>query len=166
MMGSGKSTVGRLVADALEYDLVDIDSIIENHAGRSISEIFAVYGEEAFRRLESAVLADTANRINLVFATGGGILDSDRNRELILNSGLVVWLKADANTLVERVGEGEGRPMLAGHDLMDRIERLLEARTPDYQQAHLVIETDQLSESQIVQEITDYYRSWFTLDEN
>ncbi len=166
MMGSGKSTIGKRLARELEYDLVDIDAIIEQHAGMSISDLFARHGEEAFRRLESAVLADTANRIKLVFATGGGILDNDENREVILNSGLVVWLKADAATLTARVGSGENRPMLHGHNAYDRISQLLEDRTPYYEQAHLVIEIKDRPRAEIVNEIITYYHGWLTLDEN
>ena len=166
MMGSGKSTIGKALADKLGYDLVDIDTIIKKHAGASISEIFATHGEEAFRRLESAVLADTANRIKLVFATGGGILEDAGNREIILNSGFVIWLKSDLDTLVERVGGGESRPMFLGHDIRERLQQLLDERTPDYQLAQLEIDTGMFSINEAVRTIIDYYRNWLTLDEN
>lgn len=167
MMGSGKTTVGELLAENLNYDLVDIDNIIEEHAGASIATIFEQHGEETFRRLESAVLADTANRINLVFATGGGILENDDNREIILNSGLVVWLKASLETLAARVDQGENRPMLEGHyDIRGRLSQLLEARLPNYEQAHLAIYTDRYPPEEIVRQISEYYVNWLTLDEN
>jgi len=166
MMGSGKSTIGKLLAERLGYDLVDIDSVIEEHAGISISEIFSLRGEAAFRRLESAVLADTANRIKLVFATGGGILQNDENREIILNSGLVVWLNCSVETLSKRVGDGTTRPLLQDHDRRERLKQLIEERTPDYRQAHFQIDTEQNPLEEIVEQITDYYRNWLTLDEN
>ncbi len=166
MMGSGKTTIGKLLAKKLGYDFVDIDAIIEEHAGKSVSEIFSLHGEAAFRRLESAVLADTANRIKLVFSTGGGILENDDNREIILNSGLVVWLRCGLETLLKRVGEGEDRPMLYGHDPRDRLEQLLERRTPDYELAQLTIDCDRDTPAEVTRQITDYFQSWLTLDEN
>jgi len=166
MMGSGKSTIGKLLAAELHYDLVDIDAIIEEHAGMSVSDLFELHGEETFRRLESAVLADTANRIELVFATGGGILENPRNCELIMNTGLVVWLKAEVKQLAARVGTATNRPMLHGYDLEDRLSELLKSRSAAYQQAHLILNVGELSPREIVQQIVQYYRNWLTLDEN
>jgi shikimate kinase len=114
LMGSGKTTVGRLVADELGWPLVDTDHVIEARTGRTVREIWLADGEPAFRRLETEVVADALGAAGpSVVAAAGGVVLSDANRRLLTSSGaLVVWLAAEADVLVERTAAGDHRPLL------------------------------------------------------
>ena len=96
--GSGKTTIGRILAARLGWAFVDADTLLEERAGKSIRQMFATDGEPAFRDLESAILAELSQRTNVVVATGGGVVMRDRNRQL-LRTGFVAWLSANAMTL-------------------------------------------------------------------
>jgi shikimate kinase len=137
MPGSGKSTVGRAVAARLGARFEDADSEIERRAGRSVAEIFGSEGEEAFRRLESEVLADLAEDDGLVVSCGGGVVLDPTNREVMRGSGTVVLLEVPAEALAARL-EGSGpRPVLAGRDPGD----LWAERAPTYRAAaHHVVD--------------------------
>ena len=133
--GSGKTTVGRLVADRLGWSFLDADSVLEERYGRTIREIFATEGESGFRDKEAAILADLCTRRNTVIATGGGIVLREENRRLLKQHGFVAWLTADPPTLLARVQAdpttAERRPALAGGGLAE-IEQLLAIREPLY----------------------------------
>lgn len=145
-MGAGKSAVGRSVARRLGRPFVDTDQEVERAAGRTIPAIFAAEGEPAFRALERTVVAEVAARRGLVLATGGGAPVDPANLAALKASGLVVYLAARPETLVVRVGGGDGRPVLAGGgDEVARIRSLLAVREPAYRQADVVVHTDGLS---------------------
>jgi shikimate kinase len=141
MMGAGKSTVGRLLATELHYRFLDLDQLIEQVSGRSVSALFAEQGEAAFRALESRVLAEAATYTRTVVATGGGVV-LDRGNWGYLHGGIVVWLDAPVAVLAGRLatGEVEKRPLLATTDLSDRLSALLEQRRALYAQADVRIE--------------------------
>src|SRR6188768_2626659 len=101
--GSGKTTVGRLLADRLGWAFLDADAVLEDRYGRTIREIFAAEGEAGFRDKESAVLADLCTRTDTVIATGGGIVLREVNRRLLNQNGFVTWLTADPPTLLARI---------------------------------------------------------------
>src|SRR5688500_4378392 len=101
--GSGKTTVGRLLADRLQWSFLDADAVIEERAGKTIRDIFVAEGEGAFRDQESALLAELCGRTETVIATGGGIVLKDDNRALLREHGFVAWLTADAQTLWARI---------------------------------------------------------------
>ncbi len=132
-MGTGKTTVGRLLADRLGYEFVDTDDVIEDRHG-PIPQIFLEYGEDEFRRQERAVAAELAARGGLVISTGGRMMVDPANAEVLGATGDVCCLTASIDTLVDRlVAVGaETRPMLAGHDLRARLQELLEERAPAY----------------------------------
>lgn len=132
-MATGKSTVGRVIAERLGYELVDTDAVIEERHG-PIPQIFLEYGEDEFRRLERVVAAELAGREGLVVSTGGRMMVDPVNAEVLGATGEVFCLTATVDTLVERLSaEGvESRPMLAGHDLRPRLTELLAARAPFY----------------------------------
>jgi shikimate kinase len=113
-MGSGKSTAGRLVACRLAREFVDLDELIVEREGRSIPEIFAAGGEEAFRTAESAALGELAGLVPTVIACGGGIVLDDANRSMLGALGLVVYLQVSAEEALARIGDTSGRPLLAG----------------------------------------------------
>jgi shikimate kinase len=126
-MGTGKSTVGRVVAERLEMPFVDMDGEIETRTGLTIPQIFAEQGEAAFRRIESDVCAELAACGGLVIATGGGALINPENVRTMQGSGLVICLDADPDTIRQRLAdEAEGRPLAA------QWEALYERRRPAY----------------------------------
>lgn len=135
--GTGKSTVGRLVADALGWAFVDADAELESRAGRSVREIFAEQGEPAFREMESAVLADLLARERLVLATGGGVVLRADNRER-LRGAFVVWLTASVEVIDARLcgdpSTAARRPALTGLPAREEIVRLLAEREPLYRE--------------------------------
>lgn len=150
-MGSGKSTVGPLVADELEVDFVDLDDVIEARAGQSIPSIFAEEGEAAFRRMETDALRATTERSHAVIALGGGTIVDDANRAFAQSNGHLIYLEVSASTIVERIAEGAThRPLLQDdtgtplppNRMRSRIEQMLDARRPAYEAASITIDAD------------------------
>jgi len=131
-MGAGKSTVGRIVAEHLSMDYVDLDALVERLDGRSVSEIFAVDGEPAFRALEAAALESLESMPPSVVSCGGGVVLSDVNRVVLKRLGMVVYLKVTAAETLARVGDDSSRPLLAGAGGAAVAHRLLEAREALY----------------------------------
>ena len=131
-MGSGKSTVGRVLAGLLGCDFVDSDSEIEARCGANIPWIFDVEGETGFRRRETAVLSDLAQRSKVVIATGGGAVVTEVNRQLMSETGVVVYLEVSVEQQLKRTGSGEGRPLLAEGDRGATLRKLMEEREPLY----------------------------------
>ena len=153
-MGAGKTTVGRRLAQRLGYPYLDSDEQVERRTGRTIPEIFAHSGEAAFRAEEKRALAQavTSDGPVVVSVAGGAVLDPD-NRHRLREAGLVVWLKADVETLARRVGDGEGRPLL-GDDPAAALARLYEQRRPLYADlADVVVDVEHRSPEEAVEEI-------------
>jgi shikimate kinase len=156
MMGSGKSTVGRLLAHRLGWAYRDSDADVEAATGRTVPEIFERDGEPAFRRAEAEALARACQLDTpvVVSAAGGSVLAPD-NRRLLAQSGLVVWLRARPETNARRVGDGAGRPLL-GDDPAGAMTRLFAERAPFYGEvADLVIDVDRLSPKEVVARILE-----------
>ena len=130
-MGSGKSTVGRHLADLLGCSFIDSDAEIEQRAGADIPWIFDVEGEAGFRRRESAVLQDLAERSGVI-ATGGGAILAPENRELMARAGAVVFLNISVAQQLKRTGSGEGRPLLQQGDREATLKQLMLEREPLY----------------------------------
>ena len=140
MMGAGKSAVGRPLAEALGYRFLDADQVLEQAAGRPIPAIFEADGEEGFRELETAVLDRITGWHSLVVATGGGVVTRPVNWGH-LHQGVVIWLDAPAELLLDRLqADPTPRPLLATQDPAARLETLLQARRPLYAQADLRVE--------------------------
>ena len=154
MMGAGKTTTGRILAERLGWPYLDSDDEIERQTGRTVPEIWKADGEPAFRAEESRVLAEacTSDRPVVVSVAGGAVLDP-RNRALIREAGLVVWLRADVATLAARVGTGAGRPLLEAGPAA-ALAKLSSERAPIYQQlAELVFDVDRMSPPQVADRI-------------
>ncbi|RAP78078.1 shikimate kinase [Paenibacillus montanisoli] len=152
-MGTGKSTVGKQLAQRLQRGTADIDAEIVRREGQAIADIFATRGEAAFRLVETDALADVLGRTEpLVIATGGGAVLSERNRELMLQDSFVVALTADPEKIIARVMEDPDRPLLQG-EVRERVYKLLEDRKHAYDFAHLTIDTSNLSVGQVVEQI-------------
>jgi shikimate kinase len=141
LMGVGKSSVGRRLANALDLPFKDADHEIEAAAGRTIPEIFAEMGEPAFREGERRVIARLLEDPPHVLATGGGAFMNDETRRLIKERAISVWLKADLEILARRVSRKDTRPLVSGKDPMTVLSELAEKRYPVYGQADLVVET-------------------------
>jgi len=145
MMGSGKSSSGRPMAQALGYGFVDADSVIEQLAGRTIPTIFNEDGEEGFRTLEAQVLQAIGQRHSLVVATGGGIVTRPENWG-VLHQGLVIWLDPSREQLLGRLQRDPGnRPLLQQGDPEAALDDLLAARQPLYSEADLHLTIDNQS---------------------
>ena len=144
-MGSGKSTVGRMVAHMFRWPYSDLDEIIAKNAGMSIPEIFQREGEGAFRRMETEAVRKRAEKKGVI-ALGGGALMNRKNRKL-LASGTVVYLKATAETLGYRLqARTDNRPVLSGEGrLEDRIAGILKERSEIYSMAHWTVDTDKMA---------------------
>ncbi len=158
MMGVGKTTIGRLLAQHLSYGFVDTDTVIEKAAGdQSITKIFAEVGEATFRKLESQVLSQVCAFTKLVIATGGGIVVQRENWSY-LHHGLIVWLDVPVEILYTRLAEDTTRPLLQDTDLEAKLRSLLNVRQPVYAQADLRItvregETPEQVATRIIEEI-------------
>jgi shikimate kinase len=151
-MGAGKSTVGPLLAEALGVTARDIDAEIEAREGRPISDIFVDSGEQHFRALERAVVAEVLGEHDGVVSLGGGAVLDAGTRELLVDHQ-VVFLRVGLSEAVKRVGLGTGRPLLLGN-VRSRIKALLDERAPVYEAvADLTVDTDQRAPEDIVAEI-------------
>ncbi|HEV8490728.1 MAG TPA: shikimate kinase [Candidatus Angelobacter sp.] len=158
-MGSGKSTVGPLVAARLGWRFIDADDVIEAEAGTSIAQIFANLGESHFRELERATIARLAATDTLVLALGGGAIETEATRTLLTSSPetLLVHLEVQLSTTLARCGGTEGsRPVLA--DLANLAKRY-ERRLPLYRAAHISVTVDQLTPDQVAEFIVDAARA-------
>ena len=115
MMGSGKTTVGRIVAERLGWDFVDSDAEVVSSTGMTVAELFETRGEAGFRKEESRVLRESlAGTTPMVLSVAGGAVLDPANQELLRSRGTVVWMRAESDTLIRRIGAGSGRPLLQG----------------------------------------------------
>jgi len=142
LMGAGKSTIGRRLAGALGLSFVDSDQEIVEAAGCSIADIFETYGESIFRDLEQRVLLRLIGSEPCVIATGGGAFINPEIRAAIREKAVSVWLKADLETLLERVSRRDTRPLLQHGDKGAILSKLMEERYPVYAQADIVIDSN------------------------
>jgi shikimate kinase len=146
LMGAGKTTIGRLLARHFERTFVDSDHEIELRTGVRIPVIFELEGEAGFRARESQMLEELARRDNIVLATGGGAVLSADNRELLRESGLVIYLRAQPGDLWHRTQHDRNRPLLRTEDPELRLKELYLVRDPLYQEAaHMIVETGRQS---------------------
>jgi shikimate kinase len=153
-MGAGKSTIGRVLAFELNRQFRDTDRVIEDRTGADIPWIFDMEGEAGFRDRETAVLADLSTELDLVIATGGGIVLRPENRRMMKESGYVCYLTASTDQLVERTSRDKKRPLLQVENPRQKIIDLLEMRDPIYREsADFIINTDKRSPKMVAQEI-------------
>ena len=159
LMGAGKSAIGRRLASRLGMPFVDADDEIESAAGCSISDIFELHGEAAFRDGERRVIARLLARPPHVLATGGGAFMDPETRTAIRESGISVWLRAELDLLVSRVSRRNNRPLLAGGDTYAILQRLMAERHPIYAQADIVVESRDGPHEQTVETVLGALRA-------
>ena len=158
-MGTGKSTVSELLKRRFAMEVVEMDQIIAKRQGISISDIFATYGEEYFRDLETNLLIEMQSKKNMVISCGGGVPMRERNVIEMKKNGRVVLLTAKPETILNRVKNNHDRPLLEGNKNVDFIADLMEKRREKYQTAaDIVIETDGKSGLEICEELVKKLR--------
>jgi shikimate kinase len=153
-MGAGKTTIGRHLATMLHKRFVDVDQEIEKRTGVSIPVIFEIEGEDGFRRRESAVIEELTRDTDIVLATGGGAVLLEENRKILKDRGIVAYLQADIETLVERTRRDRNRPLLQTENPRGKIEDLLRQREPIYREiADVIINTGQRAPSSVARDV-------------
>ena len=155
-MGTGKSAVGRVIAQKLEFHFIDTDDVIEQTSKAKISDIFAEHGEDYFRDLESQAVKSVALMKNQVVATGGGVVLRSSNIDLLRTGGPIFCLNATPKAIWDRVRSSRSRPLLRGPEPLKKIETLLDKRAPYYALADHQIETTGVSVDQVADEIISY----------
>ena len=153
-MGSGKSTVGKIISDELFLNFFDTDEEIESRTGASIDWIFDLEGEEGFRKRESLILGEMAEKNSIVLSTGGGIILSSSNRELLSSRGTVFYLSTPISIQVERTSKDKNRPLLKNGDPEEILSKLHEVRKTLYEEvSDHIIETENKSSQEVAAEI-------------
>ena len=158
-MGTGKSSVGRMVATLLQFRFIDTDEFIEEQTDRRITEIFQTDGEPAFRELERRMLSEMARWKDTVIATGGGLAAQRGNLDALKQCAYTVCLWASPEAIWERVKHQTHRPLLHDPDPLGKIRTLLAQREPFYRKADLLITTEQRPIRQIAQQVVHEYQA-------
>jgi shikimate kinase len=156
-MGTGKTSVGHLLAMALNFRMVDTDQLIEEQTGKRITEIFATEGEAQFRTYEQHVVAGLSRQNRLVISTGGGVAAHRENVASLKDHALVVCLWASPEAIWHRLGHHTNRPLLQGPDPLGRIRRLLAEREPFYRQADVLVNTEARSVKEVAHQVVHQF---------
>ena len=157
-MGTGKTSVGRHVAEHLGFEFLDTDELIQSHTGRTIADIFAKDGEPAFRELERKVVQELSTREKTLISTGGGLPTNEENLSALKSFALVICLWASPEKIWERVKNQSHRPLLHDADPQQKIRELLATREPFYKQADVLINTDLRSVREAAQQVALQYK--------
>lgn len=159
-MGSGKTSVGKSLAERLSYHFKDTDKLLEQRVRDTISNIFAVHGEEYFRSLETELIRELREDMDhTVLSTGGGLPIREINSSILKDMGYVVYLRASKETTLKRLAKDTGRPLLQVDNQDKKIEDMLRIRTPIYESvAHEIVDTDDKSIDEIANLIMRSYR--------
>jgi shikimate kinase len=160
LMGAGKTSIGRRLADRMGLPFVDADTEIERAAGKSISDIFADHGEAHFRDGERRVIARLLEDGPQILATGGGAFINAETRAAIKAKAISVWLRADLDVLVKRVGKRGGRPLLENRDPVEVLQKLIDTRYPIYAEADIVVESLDVQHTQMVNAVLEALAHW------
>lgn len=154
MMGSGKSTIGKLLADKLNLEFVDIDTFIEKKENITISEIFKLKGENYFRQVEKETIQTIFKSQNLVISLGGGAFENDETRKFLIKNSCVLYLKTSPEIIFQRIKNNNERPLLCGNISVEKITEILSKREKNYETASNIITTDNKTPKKIIKEIT------------
>ena len=166
-MGSGKSTIGRLLSNELKVSFIDTDKVIEERAGANIPWIFDVEGEDGFRNREEAIVDELTQEDELVLATGGGVVIREANRNALRNRGFVVYLQTSVEQQLERTMRDKNRPLLQTDNPRERLETLLKTREPLYKQtADMIMKTDRRHPRAVVSQLVKNLKKHNVIDES
>ena len=155
LMGSGKTSVGKTLSKILKnYIFVDTDDVIVELEEMPVSDIFEKKSESYFRELEQKIIEEFSQEENLIISLGGGAFENETNRENLLASGKVFYLRASVDTLYERIKDDKTRPLLYCENPRGKLEELLKKREPNYLKANYVIDTDNKTINDLVNEIS------------
>ena len=158
MRGSGKTAVGKLLAERLGKQFIEMDELIVQRVGLSIPEIVKRYGWEKFREVEGEISCEVAGLDNVVNATGGGVVTREKNIQELKKKGKLVWLKASLDTLLRRIGNDQSRPSLTGRSQQEDMEVVLAERSPIYERvADFIIDAEDKEPQEIVEAIIKVY---------
>lgn len=155
-MGTGKSSIGRLLAARLGYRFCDLDAVIVEQEGRSINEIFSSAGEEYFREVESATLQRILQQASQVVSTGGGAVIMQKNRDLMRKAGVVVNLVASPQSILRRLQNDDQRPLLRDSKSLEQVEKMLLERERFYSEADIRIDTNGKNVEDVAREILNH----------
>ena len=159
-MGTGKTSLGKLLANRLGRGFVDLDQKIEQDSGMKITDIFAEHGEKYFRELEKDMVKKVCARKNLVIATGGGTVKDQENIQLLKNSGVIICLTTEPEEIFSRTERRGERPVLdnGGEERLATIKKLLAERQKFYEQADYTVDTTDWSPLQIMNDICEHFK--------
>ena len=156
LMGAGKTTIGRQIANELSLEFFDSDHEIEKRTGVTITHIFDIEGESGFRKRETAALNELTEKKGIVLATGGGAILKTENRQFLMSRGTTIYLYADINTLFERTSKDRNRPLLQTENPKEKLEELFNIRDPLYREtADIIIDTGKDSVRLALKEILE-----------
>ena len=156
-MGAGKSSVGRAVADQLGFEFADTDEMIESRTGKSVGQLFATDGEAHFRELEHIVVVQLEDSSGRVISTGGGLPTNQANIDSLKSHALIVCLCVSPERIWERVKNQSHRPLLQTPNPKAKIQELMAARAPFYRQADVLLNTDNRSMRQVIQQVVQQF---------
>jgi shikimate kinase len=158
LRGSGKTTVGKLLAKRLGKQFVEMDELIVQRLGQSIPEIINRYGWQKFRDTEAEITREVAKLDNVVNATGGGVVTREENIRELKKKGKLVWLKANTDTLLRRIGNGKSRPSLTGKSQQEDMETVLAERSPIYERVtDFIVDTEGKMPEEVAEAIAKLY---------
>lgn len=156
LMGAGKTTIGRQIANELSLEFFDSDHEIENRTGVTVTHIFDIEGETGFRKRETAMLDELTQKKGIVLATGGGAILKPENRQFLMSRGTTIYLYANIDTLMERTSKDRNRPLLQTENPREKLEELLAIRDPLYREtADIIIDTGKDSIRLAIKEILE-----------
>lgn len=153
MMGSGKTTIGKLLGEKLTLRSIDIDAIIEQNEKRTVSEIFQNEGEKYFRNIERETIKKNFTNKDLIISLGGGAFEDQLTQELLLKNSTVIYLKTSPNVILERIKNNTNRPLLKNQMTVEKIQSIILQRQKNYELANITILTDNKNTDKIVEEI-------------
>jgi shikimate kinase len=160
-MGTGKSSVGQIIAGQLHFTFLDTDQVIEANTGKTIPEIFSQEGEPVFREMERHLVEELANRTKTVISTGGGLPVNDASLASLKTHALVVCLWASPEKIWDRVHHQTHRPLLQDPNPLAKIRQLLAVREPCYRQADVLVNTDFRSAKEVAQQVIHHWSQTF-----
>lgn len=153
MMGSGKTTIGKLLGEKLTLRSIDIDVIIEQNERRTVSEIFQNEGEKYFRNIERETIKKNFTNKDLIISLGGGAFEDQLTQKLLLKNSTVIYLKTSPNVILERIKNNTNRPLLKNQMTVEKIQSIILQRQKNYELANITILTDNKNTDKIVEEI-------------